>query len=87
MNKKRTIPNDVAKYFAEVLKQQMKELNMSRYRLVKENIDTINPMTLKRILNGHNATGISTLAHYADILGLEIKIVKKNTANKESESK
>ena len=69
--------NDMAEYVADIFKKRLRELGLSQTRFVSEYAEFTNRPTLYRILRGHGSTSISTVAHYANLLGLEIKIVKK----------
>lgn len=69
--------NDFSKYVAEKFNERLKELGMSRYRFINSNPDYTNHPTLTRMLQGKGGTYAETVAHYADLLGLEIIIRKK----------
>lgn len=72
-----TFKNDAAEYVADVFKKRLRELGLSQTRFISEYAEFTNRPTLYRILRANAATSISTVAHYANLLGLEIKIVKK----------
>lgn len=65
------------KYISDTLKDRMEELGFSQYRLLQDNPSTTNEVTLRNILRGSWSTNIHTLAHYCDLLGLEIIIRPK----------
>lgn len=69
--------NGVAKYVAEVFKSRLRELGLTQSRFISEYAEFTNRPTLYRILHANGSTSMSTVAHYANLLGLEIKIVKK----------
>lgn len=69
--------NNAAQYVADVFKKRLRELGLSQTRFVSEYAEFTNRPTLSRLLKGYTGTSISTIAHYANLLGLEIKIVKK----------
>lgn len=73
--------NDFPDYVAKAFKKRLKEKGLSQYRFVNEHTECTNRPTLMNILRGANGTNISTLAHYADLLGLEIIIRPKQTDN------
>lgn len=76
--------NDFPKYVAQVFKERLKELGLSQYRFINDNVEFANRPTLTRILRGDGGSNIATVAHYADMLGLEIIIRPKQ---KEDENK
>lgn len=66
-------------YVAQTFKARMKELGMSQYRFCKENPNVVKRMTLTRILReDKGGCSFSTFVAYADLLGLEIKLVPKD---------
>lgn len=69
--------NGFAKYIAEKFKERLKELGMTQYKFVNSQPDYTNHPTLRRILKGEGGSNIETIAHYADLLGLELIIRKK----------
>ena len=69
--------NDFPKYVAEKFNERLKELGMSRYKFINTYADYTNHPTLTRMLRGIGGTNIETIAHYAELLGLEIIIRKK----------
>lgn len=71
--------NDTARYVADVFKRRLRELGLSQTRFVSEYAEFTNRPTLYRILRANGSTSLSTVAHYANLLGLEIKIVKKES--------
>lgn len=71
--------NNAAAYVASVFKKRLSELKMTPYRFINDYSDTINRGTLTRMLYRDGGTNISTIAHYAALLGLEIRIINKET--------
>lgn len=70
--------NTFNEYVATVFKDRMKELGISGNRFVEENADFSTRPTLRRILSGkRGGSNINTIAHYADLLGLELIIRPK----------
>lgn len=74
----RNFKNDAPQKIAEIFKERLKELGISQYRFINDYAETVNRPTLTRVLRGYGSSSISTIAHYADLLGLEIKLVKKD---------
>lgn len=70
------IKNDFPQYAAEIFRERLKELGMSRYRFIRE-FPVSNQGTLERILNGMGGTNVQTMAHYCECIGLELIIQKK----------
>ena len=70
--------NDFAKYVAEAFTERLNELGLSKNRFINTFADITNRPTLTRILQGRGGSNIETIAHYADLLGLEIIIRKKS---------
>lgn len=68
-----------SEYVAKVFNDRLKELGMSRYRFLKIHDGDINAPTLRRVFRGDGSTSLSTISHYCDLLGLEIKIIKKES--------
>ena len=79
----RKFQNDFPDYVAKTFKDCIAELGMSQHRFVNENIEFTNRPTLSRILRGDGGSNIMTVAHYADLLGLEIIIRKKQDKDNE----
>lgn len=69
--------NDFSQYVAEKFKERLQELGLSQYKFIMSNPDYTNHPTLRRMLQGKGGTYAETVAHYADLLGLEIIIRKK----------
>lgn len=80
----RRFQNDFPKYVAQAFKERLKEIGMSQYKFINEHTESANRPTLTRILRGDGGSNIATVAHYADMLGLEIIIRPKQ---KEDENK
>lgn len=76
--------NDAAKKVAAAFNSRLAELGMSKYKFLNYHADASTRHTLTRILRGEVSSSICTVAHYADMLGLEIKIVKKNDGKEEN---
>lgn len=70
------VKNDFPKYAAEVFRERLKELGMTKYRFVR-NFPVGNQGTLQRILDGVGGTNVQTMAYYLDCVGLELTIQKK----------
>ena len=70
------IKNDFPKYAADVFRERLKELGMTKYRFVRE-FPVGNQGTLQRILDGVGSTNGQTMAYYLDCVGLELTIQKK----------
>ena len=70
------INNDFPKYAADVFRERLKELGMTKYRFVRE-FPVGNQGTLQRILDGVGSTNVQTMAYYLDCVGLELTIQKK----------
>lgn len=70
------IKNDFPKYAADVFRERLKELGMSKYRFVRE-FPVGNQGTLQRILDGVGSTNVQTMVYYLDCVGLELTIQKK----------
>ena len=81
----RNFKNDFPKYVASVFKARLKELGLSQYRFVNERTEYANRPTLTRILRGDGSSSISTIAHYADMLGMEIIIRPKEQDNEDKD--
>lgn len=77
----RKFENDFPKYVSRVFKERLKQKGMSQYRFINEHAEAANRGTLRNILRGSYATNITTLAHYADLLGLDIIIRPKEQDN------
>lgn len=77
------IKNDFPEHVAKVFQERLKELGMSRYRFIRS-FPVTNQGTLERILTGVGSTNIQTLAYYADCLGLEVIIRKKEENRKDN---
>lgn len=75
--------NDFPDYVAKVFKERLKEMGLSQNRFVNTHVEFANRPTLTRILRGDGGSNIATVAHYADMLGLEIIIRKKQTDNED----
>lgn len=71
--------NDFADYVAQTFNKRLKELGLSKFRFINENNEFSNRPTLTRILRGDGGSNITTVAHYAEMLGLEIIIRPKQT--------
>lgn len=69
--------NKFNKYVAKVFTDRLKELGVSRYRVQTAHMDTVTRETFARVCRGNGGCNINTLAHYCDILGLEIIIKNK----------
>lgn len=69
--------NDFPHYVAAVFKDRLKKLGISQYKFLNTYADLAGRPTLTRIMHAHGGTNIKTLAHYADLLGLEIVIRPK----------
>lgn len=69
--------NDFPDYVAQTFKDRIKELGLSQNRFVNMYAEFTNRPTLQRILRGEGSASMATVAHYANLLGLEIKFVKK----------
>ena len=69
--------NDFPQYVAEKFKERLNELGISQYKFVNTYADLTNRPTLQRIMRGVGGSSIDTVAHYADLLGLELIIRKK----------
>lgn len=70
------IKNDFSKKAGKILRDRLKELGLTRYRLFLNNPTTVIPGTLDRALDGKNMN-LATLAHLCDLLDLEIVIKPK----------
>lgn len=68
---------DFPRYVADKFNERLEELGMSKYKFVHSNSDYTTHPTLNRILRGDGSSNMNTVAHYADLLGLEIIIRKK----------
>lgn len=78
--------NHFPDYVAKVFNERIRELGMSKYFFLNKYADLANRPTLTRILRGNGGTNIATIAHYAELLGLEIVIrpkKKKDNGNKD----
>lgn len=73
--------NDATKMVADMFNARLKELGMSRYKFLNLHAEYTTRATLTRILRGEGSSSFATIAHYADKLGLEIKIVKKTDSD------
>lgn len=73
--------HDILKYVADVIKNRLAELGMTKYRFVKDNPDVVNTLTLHNMLNCKYAPYLTTVAEYCDRLGLEIIIRPKQDEN------
>lgn len=78
--------NNFAQYVAGVLNAHFAMLGISM-RQFAEKYKGVNYPTLRRVLNGDCNTNISVLAHYCDLLGLEIIIRPKQAKSKDNENK
>lgn len=81
----RNIENDFPEYVAKVFKERLNELGISQYRFINEYAELTNRPTLTRILRGSGSSSIMTIAHYADLLGLEIIIRPKRQDNEDKD--
>lgn len=79
--------NDFSRYVAETFNHRLKELGLSKNRFVNTHIEFTNRPTLMRILRGEGGANINTVAHYADLLGLEIIIRPKTNPDNEYSGK
>lgn len=75
---------DISGYVADVFAKRLEELGLTRYRFLRNNPE-VNQPTLARLLYGRGGTSINTVAYYADLLGMEIRIVPKEE-EKENET-
>lgn len=72
-------------YVAKEFRKQFKRQGLSQYRFLKNNEGTVTRQTLTRILKGKEGINSSTLALYADLLGLDI-IIKPQKQKEEDEN-
>lgn len=66
-------------YISETIRKRLEEFGLSQYRFLQDNKNTTNEVTLRNILKGNYSTNIHTIAHYCDLLGLEIVIRPKES--------
>lgn len=71
------------KYVSDVFKERFKELGLSQYRFIKDNEGIVSRQTLTRIMRGNNGISATTLALYADLLGLDIIFEPQTKQNDE----
>lgn len=63
------------------IKERLDELGMTQYRFVRNHPGIVLGETLSKIMNGHTTPNLRTLVKYFDLLGLELKIIKKDENN------
>lgn len=63
------------------IKERLDELGMTQYRFVRNHPGIVLGVTLSKIMNGHTTPNLRTLVKYFDLLGLELKIIKKDENN------
>lgn len=70
--------NETSKQIADILRNRLKELGLTQTAFVRKHAITTTYPAFSRILRGENGVNINLLAHYCDLLGFEIKLVKKD---------
>lgn len=65
-------PQEFFKEAAEIFNERLKELGITRYRLMMRNNVFHKNATYSRILNGEGGYNVSNLIELADMLGLDV---------------
>lgn len=74
-NKKKQINQQFYDSLAEIFRNRLNELGITKYALCRDN--NFNRRTCDVIINAYRSVNIDTLLEYLDAVGLELKVVEK----------
>lgn len=67
-----------SKYASCIFKERLQELGITQNKFVNTYAEQSNRSTLAKIIGGYTGTNVNLMAHYCELLGLEMVIRKKD---------